>query len=479
MTGDRLARAASSAETRALLAAARRIIQQVVILIRNSYLHEPSNQVFDEPIERLQAEVAEAVQREGSLDFEVVSSEIYVGGVRLRLDLRNLHTYKYFVDEISSRGLGGLRFEAVPERTAIGAFLRLLLGLRRSDEDASADANRRLGELGVAGISTLPPRREVEPPSTDRRQRAIDVYQQALDFIRSCMTELDSPAQVNLREAKRLVHRLVDLSYEEGEGFSMLGLAAIKSHDEYTFNHMVNVCVLAVAFGQRLGLPRRELAQLGLCALYHDLGKLDIPIEILGKHGPLDDREWAVMGNHPVFGAREIFTMGAQDRDALLRVLVALQHHIGWDGRGYPPTRLLSQPNLYARIVAIVDAFDAMTTKRVYQDKRLPDEALAEIQKVSGTKYDPLLVKAFITCVGIYPVGSTVLLTDGRIGVVREPDPDPSRLNRPKVRVATDMTGRELPDEVVDLASPEHASRAIVRTIDPEDFGINAAHYAV
>ncbi|MFV2072242.1 MAG: HD-GYP domain-containing protein [Thermoanaerobaculales bacterium] len=472
-------RRASSPEARALLDLARTAVKNLVVLIRNSQLYDPSNKVFDEPIKRIRSTVQAAIELERRFDLEIDGFEVFVNGIRVRADLRNLHLSKFFVEELTRRGLGGVGFPAAPDAQAIGVFLRLLGGAPDDSKDPTSEFNRRLTEAGATGILALPPRRHEEKPPTDRRQRAIETYQQALDFLRYCMTNLESPADVNVREAKRVVYKLVDLSYEGGGGFSMLGLTAIKGHDQYTFNHMVNVCILAIAFGQRLGLARDKLSRLGLSALYHDLGKLKIPLDILGKHGPLTDEEWAVMGNHTVFGARELFPMIATDRDAVLRVLVALQHHIGYDGSGYPKTRMRTDPILYARIVAIVDAFDAMTTRRVYQRKFLPDEALAQIQKVSGAKYDPLLVKAFVACIGIYPVGSTVLLSNGEVGVVCEPNQDPAGVHRPKIRLATDTRGNPIPDDVIDLAAPEHASNSIVRCIDPESFGINAAHFAV
>jgi HD-GYP domain-containing protein (c-di-GMP phosphodiesterase class II) len=471
---------ASSAEARAFLGLARKVIQQVAVLIRNAYLHEPTNEVFREPTERLQAIVRTVLGHEGSLTLEVVGSEIYANNTRVRVEIRSLHTYKYFISELAERGLGGLRIDAEPRTASIATFLSLLGRLRRGAEEPNVEAlNQALQGAGVHEISAVPKRLQVERPPVDRRQRAIATYQQALDFIRHCMTSLDSPAQVNLRQAKRIVHNLVDLSYEEGDGFSMIGLAAIKSHDEYTFNHMVNVCVLAVAFGQRLGLSRQQLAQLGLCALYHDLGKLKIPLEVLNKHGTLTEQEWALMGNHTVFGAREIFSMIASDRQAVLRVLGALQHHMGHDGKGYPKAVLRTRPNLFASIVSIVDTFDAMTTKRVYQKQFLPDEALAVLQKGSGAKYDPLLVKAFISCVGIYPAGSTVLLDTGELAVVCEPCPDPAGLHRPKIKLVTDAQARPREPELVDLAAPEHQGRTVLRCVDPELFGINAPHFAI
>jgi HD-GYP domain-containing protein (c-di-GMP phosphodiesterase class II) len=239
------------------------------------------------------------------------------------------------------------------------------------------------------------------------------------------------------------------------------------------------VCVLAIAFGQRLGLSRSQLAQLGLCALYHDMGKLSIPLDILEKHGPLSDQEWAVMGNHCVYGARTLFPMIAGDRGTVKRILSALQHHRGFNGGGYPKLELLDQQNLFVRIVAIADAFDAMTTKRVYQKQYLPAEALAIMHGEAGTRYDPLLIKAFINCMGVFPVGSLVQLKTGELAVVCESSPDPELPDRPVVKVVTDANQVAVEPELIDLSLPDQASREIIRSVDPDQFGINCATYAI
>ncbi len=472
-------RRASSPETRALLDLARNAVQQMVVMIRNSQLYDPENEVFEEPIRRIRSTVQAAIELDGKFNLEIDGFEVFVNGIRVRVDLRNVHLFRFFVEELTRRGLGGLGFPAAPDAWAMATFLGLLASVPNDSKDHTSEFNRRLNEADATGIVALPLRRHEDRRPTDRRQRAIETYQQALDFIRHSMINLESPADVNVREAKRMIYKLVDLSYEGGGGFSILGLTAIKGHDEYTFNHMVNVCILAIAFGQRLGLTRDQISRLGLCALYHDFGKLNVPVDILAKHGPLTDEEWAVMGDHTVVGARELFPMIANDRDAVPRVLTALQHHIGYDGSGYPRLRMRTDPILFARIVAIVDTFDAMTTKRVYQHVFLPDKVLALLQKASGAKYDPLLVKAFIACIGIYPVGSAVLLRSGEVGVVCEPNQDPTWVHRPKVRLATDTDGNPIPDNVVDLADPQNTSNSIMRCVDPEIFGINAAHFAI
>jgi HD-GYP domain-containing protein (c-di-GMP phosphodiesterase class II) len=255
-------------------------------------------------------------------------------------------------------------------------------------------------------------------------------------------------------------------------------MASIKAHDDYTFNHMVNVCVLAIAFGQRLGLTRHSLAQLGLSALYHDMGKLHIPLEVLNSRTGLSEEEWALMGNHTVYAARTLFPLIVADRSTVNRILTALQHHLRFDGTGYPRLAIRKKQSLHARITAIVDTFDAMTTKRIYQRQYLPDEAIAVIHQGAGTRYDPLLVKAFINCMGIFPVGSTVALSTGELAVVVESNSDPDRIHQPRVRVVTDSRQRSLPPFLADLSQPGESSRQVLRCVDPEEFGIVSALYA-
>jgi HD-GYP domain-containing protein (c-di-GMP phosphodiesterase class II) len=470
----------ASSEGRAFIGLAREVIRQLAVLIRNATLHDPSNKVFHEPMDRLRAILETIVRAEGAFDLECSGRELYANQVRVRMEMRSLQIYRYVTDELARRRLGGLRFSAAPDRGTLARFMTVFHSWRPPpDQDPTTAFDTALDNAEVDGIDALPSRTEEREPPADRRQRAIDAYQQTLDFIRECMTTLDSPAELNLRRAKRTIHRIVDLSYEEGEGFSLSGLAAIKSHNEYTFNHMVNVCVLAVAFGQRLGLTRGQLAMLGLAALYHDMGKLCIPLDILDKHGPLTDEEWSVMGNHCVFGARTLFPLLGSDPGQVRRILASLQHHLGHDAGGYPRLRFLQHQGLYVRIVSIVDAFDAMTTKRVYQKQYLPDECLAIMLGEAGTRFDPLLLKAFINCMGIFPVGSMVILSSGELAAVCEPNPDPDHLDRPTVKVISDADHNPVPPFLLDLGRPDQSARRILRCVDPERFGVVTAHYVL
>ncbi len=477
MTRD-VAPLASSPEARELQASAREVIRLLAVLIRNAPLHHPDNEVFREPKERLRATVEEVLAREGRLDLECVGSVLWANRLRIRPELRSAPVYASVTAELQRRRIGGFRFTAPPSAAATAGLIRVLSRKPAPADDPVAACNRELDAAGVGEVEALPLVREVVgQANASRRGRALGAYRQTLDLIREWMTGAE-PA-LNLRRAKRAVHRLVDLSFEEGDGFSLAGLAAIKSHNEYTFNHMVNVCVLSVAFGQRLGLSRQQLAVLGLCALYHDIGKLAIPLDVLDKHGPLSEREWALMGNHVVFGARTLLPLLGHDPHATVRILTALQHHRAFAGGGYPELKVLRRLALYARLVAITDAFDAMTTKRVYQQVFLPDQALATIRAQAGKRYDPTLVKAFVNCMGIFPVGSLVLLSSGELAVVCEASPDPATVDRPTVRLIADSTGRSVPPQLLELARPEEAGRRVVRCLDPEPLGIDLSRHVV
>jgi HD-GYP domain-containing protein (c-di-GMP phosphodiesterase class II) len=475
----------TSAEARAFLERSRETLQQLAVLIRNSYLHDLSNQVFEEPLEKLLLSLSQLLLTEGSFRLERAGQEFFANGNRIRMEFRSLTAYKYVLNELGKRGLGGISFDSRPSIQSLTAFLEVFCRAREGEADEGGLVERLNAELSdrqVKGIKLLPGRDEVAVPqselSSDRRERALNAYQQALDFIRESMMTVDSPAQVNVRKAKRTVQKLVDLSYEEGSGFSLAGMASIKAHDDYTFNHMVNVCVLAIAFGQRLGLKRHSLAQLGLCALYHDMGKLHIPLDVLNKRTGLTEEEWAVMGNHTIYAARTLFPLIVFDRTTVNRILTSLQHHLRHDGTGYPKLKIRKKQSLYARITAIVDTFDAMTTKRIYQRQYLPDEAIAAMYQGAGTRYDPLLVKAFINCMGIYPVGSTVVLRTGELAVVVESNPDSDHLHQPRIRIVTDSRRHQVASFLADLSEPGEEARGILHCVDPEDFGIVSAHYA-
>ena len=198
---------------------------------------------------------------------------------------------------------------------------------------------------------------------------------------------------------------MVDLVMEDEP--ILLGLSTIRDYDDYTFTHSVNVAILSMCLGQRMGLSRTSLHRLGVCGLFHDLGKLDIPIEIIHQPGKLNQREFEEIKKHTIHSVAQIIKLEAPHDLKAKILLPPFEHHLKYDLSGYPKTNRKKPLGLFGRIIAIADVFDAITSPRVYRHVAFtPDQALNTMLDGSGTEFDPILLKIFINMLGVYPIGS-------------------------------------------------------------------------
>jgi len=286
--------------------------------------------------------------------------------------------------------------------------------------------------------------------------------------------------RIQVKIVRRLIQTIVD-SVIDDEAY-MLALTNIKNHSDYTLNHSVNVSALSVALGYRLGIERKRLADLGIAALFHDIGKVNVPKEILTKPSSLTQEEYEVLKKHPYKGAEMLTHIKGLGGLPIRAIIVALEHHMGIDLSGYPRRSKKRNINLFSKIIAIADVFDAMTTSRAYREipyKR--DEVLAEMMKESGKKFDPLLLKAFANMLGLYPIGTVVLLNTGELAIVLEKNQSSSYMNSPKVKLITEKSGRKINGPIIDLASPDGApdglKRTIVKSVDAFKYQIDVTAY--
>ncbi len=309
------------------------------------------------------------------------------------------------------------------------------------------------------------------PAARGSRDRCRNAFFTALTVHRAYYRGAQQGEPLPFRHAKRTVQSLVD-AVLEGES-AILGLTTLKAHDNYAFFHSVNVCVLSVGLGKRLGLDRSQLVDLGMAALLHDLGKAVVPIGVLGKAGALTPEELAHIQCHPHLGVRELLRFGGLNQQLYPAMVGCFEHHMSCDGtgQGYPKIAEPYRPHLFGRIVAIADCFDALSARRVYRKHAQPqDETLAYLLSLAGTKFDPVLVKLFVNLVGVYPVGSVVRLRSGRVGVVISSSRAPGRCDRPLVRLLDPRTHEPLPEQV-DLSRQEgdaEGREAIEAILDAE-----------
>jgi HD-GYP domain-containing protein (c-di-GMP phosphodiesterase class II) len=354
--------------------------------------------------------------------------------------------------------------------------------LEEGSEDPVFRLREQLVEEGLGGTKVLEPREEeaealLDDP--DKRRRAERTYRHTVAVTRQLMESLRAGHTLRLTRVRRAVQSIVDQVFDDES--LLVGLTNLRDYDEPTFTHSVNVCIFAVSLGQRIGLSRLELYELGMAGLLHDLGKVDVPRDVLLKSEALTDEEWEAMQRHPAFGVWRIMAGRQRGRVPAREMLAAFEHHLNVDLSGYPIIRYPRKLSLYSRIVAICDSFDAGTTPRVYKtDPITPAEMLQALERWKGVRYDPILIKAFVSLLGIYPPGCVVLLDTQEIAVVMAVDSDPRSINRPHIKVVVDSDGLHIDGSIVSLAERTTAgdfARTVIKVLEPERYGIDSARY--
>ena len=244
----------------------------------------------------------------------------------------------------------------------------------------------------------------------------------------------------------------------------------------------MNVAVLSLCLGNRIGLSKNSLEHLGICGLFHDLGKVDIPREILTKPGRLTEGEWTEMRRHPLASVRQILRLRASHGVKSKILLAPFEHHVKYNLSGYPKVDLKKDVSLFGRILQIADVYDAITSIRAYRDHALsPDQAVSLMMEGSGTDFDPILLKVFAIMMGTYPVGSLLELDTGEIGVVLD-YPMQTGGSLPRViLLEKDEQGVLNRGEVVSLAEKDSATgaqqRNIVKSLNPASYGIQPSTF--
>ena len=277
---------------------------------------------------------------------------------------------------------------------------------------------------------------------------ALGVYREARRLTKSLLDDARFGGVINTEVAKATVKDCVHSVLRNPD--ALLWMARMRNEDEYTSEHCLNVCILAVAFGRHLGMNESELEKLGLCGLLHDVGKMRVPQELLNKVEPLSEKEFNMVRAHATHGRNLLMSSPGVPNVA---VDVAYSHHERVDGEGYPRKLKASGISDYARIISIVDAYDAMTADRCYSRAIPSTDALKRIFQDRGSHFDERLALEFIKCVGLYPPGSLVELVNGLIGIVLETNNRFRHL--PKIIVVMDLIKPLEKEQVISLEEVE------------------------
>jgi HD-GYP domain-containing protein (c-di-GMP phosphodiesterase class II) len=451
--------------------------------LRNVRMYPAENPVVQRSLQELTALSTELLDDDTDLELRIAGEFLFINQTRLRLDLDNYATINFLIAQFRASGTGTLRTSILPtpaDWTALVTALNSPQG-----DDPAARHHHLHHRLAAAGVSLF----ELEPPvkaemgGSDQRGAINDpakgAYAKSVAAASDVMAAVASGQSPNLKIVKRTVQLIVDRILSDEA--SMLGLTTVRDYQDQTFTHAVNVCIFSVALGRRLGLSRVQLYDLGLAALFHDCGKSRIPSEILDKTGPLTDDDWKAITSHSWTGVLTLFHLREHNEYPYRAMLVAYEHHLRREG-GYPK-RLRPRPvGLYSKIVAVIEAFDAATTRLGYKQSPSTPAAMVErMREEAHTHLDPVVVLTFTDMLGAYPVGTVLMLDSFELAISHSVNPNPDFAKRPMALIISDIEGTlHHPGTLVDLGERDDAGkfkRSILETVDPELFGIRVGDY--
>jgi len=447
------------------------------ILLKLSRLYHPHNINVLKPVKQFLTLLQLVLDELGEAHFKFRQSSVYFNNLRLKFGYSNYHVFKSVLQELAKRNIGVLSFQSGVSEEDLARFVQLF---SRSESQGQATFDELAAGLAQQGSGHIRLEKAAAGEQTASREKSTaKIYFLSLMHLKEAF-EKEKSEPVNLNTTRRLMQSIFN-HIVDNESF-VYGLTNIKNYDEYTLNHSVNVCLLSIALGRRLGLDRHELVDLGISAFFHDFGKLDTPKEILEKPAKLNNDERQIIEKHPYHGAGKLVQLRDFKNFPLKALNVALEHHIKEDLSGYPKYFKKKSTHLFSKIVKIADYFDAVTTRRVYRTRHFTrDEALNLMIEQGPKEFHPLLLRVFVQMMGVFPVGTFVALDTGEIGLVTETPLDPAQVLRPKVMLITDTSGRKIDGDIVDLAEKDPADlkykRSVLKTLNPEKYHLKASDY--
>jgi HD-GYP domain-containing protein (c-di-GMP phosphodiesterase class II) len=478
------------------------LVNQLSVAIRSAQIYDKDNSVYVRQSENLFALISALLEKEQDVFLRSKEGYLFLNETRLRFSFDGYVPSKFIMETFRRMQFESVIFSSPLSKEELDEFIFILakwsefgsIGFGRlpiPNETEVEEMKREDIFEGVQKKILSSPIQHIkierfasewdmgdESSPENQKKLAKKRFFKTLTVAQDMVESAKAGRSINTTKSKRAIQFLIDQLIKNEA--NLMSLTAIKNFDEYTFAHSVNVCILSVSLGARLGLPKRKLSELGFAALFHDIGKVKLPLTILNKPGELNAEEWEEVRKHPVFGVKALLSKRSLDRFSTRAMLVSFEHHLKLDLSGYPQLSFKKDLNLYTRIVTIADVYDSMTSGRVYTKVPLtPDEALRKMLEQEDKTFDPVLLKVFINMLGIYPAGSVVVLDTGEIGVVMKAHP--TELSRPEVVIIADKNGKKEKIEIVDLNLIDEKTgkytRTILKTIDPQHYEMDIARY--
>ncbi|WP_342374212.1 hypothetical protein NVS55_22750 [Myxococcus stipitatus] len=396
-----------------LQALSRSMVAGLYMLVRSVKMYDPENAVFQKPLHQLQDIINQIIGKEGRLELVGVKDSFYLNSMLVKVDLNSIENQRYLLAEMRAKDVGGFTLTKPVTVPELKNFVWIFSKEQSTTAEEDGLAGRKLLNMRVAKFSKLKEKlnKDLDNPGdlkVDRKKYAMTIYARSVFFLTKYLESVRAGKPINASKALRLVQDFVDISYEQRTHF--LGMTTMRREDDYLVYHQVNVALMCIVFGAELGLTKPQLRDLGYIALFHDAGMTTLPEELATKRGALTPEERVAVQRAPLISVRNILMEKGFSRSTLLRVVTTFEHKTDFgtavrDSRGniqmiIPKTNL----GVYAKIIAICDAYDALTSKRPYRDAYGPEVALMLMWTEMRNKFDPELLEVFMRVMAIQPI---------------------------------------------------------------------------
>ncbi len=480
------------------------LVSQLNVLIKTSRIHGRTNAALDHPVDSMLT-LVKTLAADRPVVVRLQNDFLFLGDNHLKMNAQQMTVFGSIIEALNKWRVGSVSFTSTTGARDLREFAYLFVSLD-PEKLTLADLQEAMTTANVKGIELEEPRvlslhldpgqsaggslmsdagtssSGSEDPKQRAKARAKGGYAKAVAAVGDLAQNTRASGRVTFKQAKRAIQNIVELMMQDES--TILGLTNLRSHDQYTHNHSVNVALLAMALGNRAGYPKLDLADLGLSALFHDVGKCAISLDLLNKPGEFTQEEWTIMRSHPTEGVFTLVRSRGITKVPARMAAASFEHHMNYDYSGYPKLRVPWTQSVGSRIITIADCYDAMTSSRVYRREPMsPSNVLKFMFSKSGQSFDPVLLKLFVNCVGIIPIGSLVRLDSGPLAVVLKPAATREDAERPTVKVITDVTGAPLEEgPELDLTERDDTGvyrHSVVQLVDNTEHHFNTSRYFV
>ncbi|MDP3111911.1 MAG: HD domain-containing protein [Thermodesulfovibrionales bacterium] len=369
------------------------IVNHLSILVKLTGIHGSINEAMVNAASRLLSDLAPFLDERGELSLKMVEGSFFVEDVRVKTSLSDIGNVEFLAGEFQKRKIGVLTFRAPLQSDDLIYLAYSVKGGVEASEIQSLLESKLTKGISIGGPLFFEKKDSVD--MSDTRAVATKLYTMGLYAVKEIDSSSRAGKPINIRKVKRVIHAIVDNILKDEN--VILGFTTLKNFENYQYNHMINTAILSIAIGKRIKLPKNQLSSLGMAAVFHDIGKTEIPLSILNKPSGFNPKELELIMRHPVEGVKALVRAKDLSDISIISMLVSFEHHLNYDNTGYPEFSRKRTPNIFSRIIGIADYYDALTSGKIYgRVAYTPENALKSIYEKSGKAFDPILTKVFI-----------------------------------------------------------------------------------